>query len=885
MRGSYQCSLIGTHQQAPQSPHERRGASRRRLRPDEATSSSRSITITLYIGLPPGLCQGATSGTGKQGSHIIVARLIFRLPLLLVLVALSLAAAHGAVAEVIPLTSDTMRVDLGGKMEMLRDETGTLTIEDMTQPHMAGRFRPLPGELSAGYDKAAYWLRFDLDRDADAATRWFIEVKMPHLDHVGLYAPDGDGGYSVVKTGDRTPFSTRPLAYRTFLFHPLVPEGRHTAYLRIQSNGTITVSATIWSDTAFAESGTQDSLLLGLINGSLGSIIIFSLFQFTLKRETIYLYFGAYICASEVLYLSVAGYVSQYFFPNSPTAVHILAGLALVASVGLWLVFVIKALDLEEDYPRLNKAYRAGAWLMALAACIALFDRVYRIAALAETVLLLSLLSTAAVAALQALKDNPVGRVFLASSVFYILGIGLVLLRILGVANVSSQLNVLALASAVPHMLLLSLGLLHRSARLDASRLEMARRTERYLERRVALRTAELADTNSTLAAEIGVRRLAEDRLRESERQVRAILDAAPFPMVVAGFPSGRFMFLNQPAVEFLNITSEDMETMTTVDFYANPEERGLFLMTLKETGGVLGAELYIRRLPHELRWVLLSAVRFTYRDQDAVLICLNDISTRKRLEESLRVTNIRSEVALEAGHQALREQRNFLSMVSHEFRVPLAIIEAASQLLGIYSAPNSEAQEEVAKISRAVRRMSDLIDICLADDRLDSNMMSLKLAPIELGLLLGEICDDKRPFAANRTMTLSCPDPVSIEADPTLLRIGFSNLIDNALKFSPPNSPVEISLIGDPEGAMIRVTDHGPGISLEEQPRIFEKFFRSTKADRVRGAGLGLYIVRRIVELHGGSIAVDSRPSHGATFIIWLPLKSNARDFDQGGS
>lgn len=797
----------------------------------------------------------------------------------------SLAADARAMAETIPLTSDTMRVPLGGKMEVLRDEPGSLTIDDMNRPEIAGQFRRLPGELSAGYDHAAYWLRFHLDRDPAADTHWFIEVKMPHLDHVGLYVPDGTGGYSAIKTGNRTPFSTRPIAHRTFLFHPTIPAGRHTVYLRIQSAGTITVGARIWADNAFAEDISWDSLVLGLINGSLAAIIIFSLFQFTLKRETIYLYFGAYICASEVLYLSIAGYVSQYGFPNQPAVAHMVAGMALAASVGLWLVFVAKALDLAETYPRLNKVYRVSAWLTALACIVALFDKTHWIGAPMEAVLLLSLISTATVAARQSVKGNPVARVFLASSLIYVLGIGLVLLRILGVMDISSEFNMLAVASAVPHMLLLSLGLLHRSAGIDASRLEVARRTERYLERRVALRTAELADTNSTLAAEIGVRRLAENRLRESERQVRAILDAAPFPMVVAGFPSGQFMFVNHPAAELLNITPVEMETLTTVDFYANPDERSLFLMTLKEAGCVLGAELYIRRLPEELRWVLLSAVRFTYREQDAVLVCLNDISTRKRLEETLRLANFRSEAALEAGHQALREQRNFLSMVSHEFRVPLAIIEAASQLLGIYSAPNPEALDEVAKISRAVRRMSDLIDICLADDRLDSNMMSLKVSPIELAPLLTDICDDKRPFAANRSMTLSCPAPVTIEADPTLLRIGFSNLIDNALKFSPSASPVEISLASDGEGAMIRVTDHGPGISVEEQPHIFEKFFRSTKADRVRGAGLGLYIVRRIVDLHGGSIAVDSLPGHGATFIIWLPLKSRCQEFDPGGS
>ncbi len=802
---------------------------------------------------------------------------------LLTLVVALAAPVHGAWAEVIHLTDSTTQADFAGRMDLLRDESGTLSIDDMARPEVAARFQRLPGNLSAGYDRSAFWLRFQVQRDPSATDRWFIEVKMPHLDHVGLYTPDGTGGFTVVKTGSRTPFSTRPVAHRTFVFSPNFPAGEpQTAYLRIQSNKTLTISVKIWADAAFAEHASSESFLLGLVNGCLGGIILFSLFQYALKRDPIYIYYVAYISASEVLYITATGYIAQYVVPDSPMLATALSGVVVSVSAGLWLLFVSKVLDLARNYPVLNRIYVWVGRLMILWAASVLLDRFYLVAPVIHSVFLVSLFISTYVAVALSYRGDRVARFFLAAILVYIMTMGLILLRILGLFDITPEINMFAQAAAVPHMLLLSLGLLDRTAGIDANRLETARRTERYLERRVALRTAELADTNTTLAAEIAVRRAAENRLRESEHQVRAILDAAPFPMLVAGFPSGGFMFLNRPAIDLLNVAGEETEALATEDFYVNPGERGQFLQTLEETGCVLGAELYIRRRPDEQRWVLLSAVRFTYRNQDAVLICLNDISTRKRLEESLRLTNIRSEAALEAGNQALREQRNFLAMVSHEFRVPLAIIEAASQLLGIYTASDEEAEDEVAKIGRAVRRMSDLIDVCLADDRLDSNMMALKIAEFELGAVLSELCEDKRPFAGNRPLTVTCDRPVFVEADLTLLRIGFSNLIDNALKFSPPKSPVSVSVTSDGEGAMVRVTDCGPGISLEEQPRIFEKFFRSTKADRVRGAGLGLYIVRRIVDLHGGSIAVDSRPGAGATFIVWLPLKVGSPENDR---
>ncbi|TAN59612.1 MAG: histidine kinase, partial [Magnetospirillum sp.] len=776
-------------------------------------------------------------------------RILGGLIALLLLTVILTAPAHAALAEAIPLNGDTMRVDLGGRWDVLRDDGASLTIDDMARPQIAARFRHLAGNLAAGYDNAAFWLRFTVERQPSADARWVIEVKMPYLDHVGLYTPNGTGGFTVIKTGDRTPFSTRPVAHRAFVFIPRFAAGSpQTAYLRIQSTSTVTASAKIWADAAFAEGASRESFLLGLINGFLTCIILFSLFQYALKRDGIYLYYTAYIVASEILYVTVTGYVSQYVVPDSPLTANILAGLAVCTSAGLWLMFVSRVLDLANTRPVLDRAYRSAGWLMLVAATTALFDQFHRVAPLIHSIFLGSLILSAYLALVQSVRGDRVVQFFLAAILVYIITVGLILLRMLGLYDITPDINLFAQAAAVPHMLFLGLGLLHRTAGIDANRLETARRTERYLERRVAVRTAELADTNTTLATEIAVRRGAENRLRESERQVRAILDAAPFPMLVAGFPDGQFMFLNQPAADLLNVALDDHSRFRTEDFYADPSERDPFLLTLRETGCVLGAELRVRHLPDEQRWVLLSAVRFTYRDQDAVLICLNDISTRKRLEETLRLANMRSEAALEAGHQALREQRNFLAMVSHEFRVPLAIIEAASQLLGIYIQADEEAQDEVAKIGRAVRRMADLIDVCLADDRLDSTMMSLKLSTGDLGALLTELCEDKQPFAGNRPLALACDRPTAIEADFTLLRIGFSNLIDNALKFSPQGSPVEITIASDGEGAMVRVTDHGPGISLEEQPHIFEKFFRSTKADRVRGAGLGLYIVRRIV-------------------------------------
>ncbi len=394
--------------------------------------------------------------------------------------------------------------------------------------------------------------------------------------------------------------------------------------------------------------------------------------------------------------------------------------------------------------------------------------------------------------------------------------------------------------------------------------------------------TDELAMANAALAAEIVERRSAEIRLKESERQVRSILEAAPFPMLSISFPDGRFLFANHAAAELLNIQADRLDDLRDTDFYVNLQARRDFLVRLEEVGCVLGAEFQLRRSGDQRLWVMLSAVRFAYQGEDAVLVCLNDISARKRLEETLLAAGLRSEAALEAERQAAREQRNFLAMVSHEFRVPLAIIEAASQLLGIYTQSDDEAEDEVAKIRRATRRMSDLIDVCLAEDRLDSTMAALRIAQVDLRRVLLELCEEKLPVAGGRAMSVKAGGPIWIAADGTLLRVAFSNLIDNAMKFSPDGSPIDVDVTVDDDTVMISVADRGAGIAPEEQGRIFEKFYRSTRVDGVRGAGLGLYIVKRIVDLHGGSIGVDSLLGAGTSFLVWLPVEVNFVDNDR---
>jgi PAS domain S-box-containing protein len=359
----------------------------------------------------------------------------------------------------------------------------------------------------------------------------------------------------------------------------------------------------------------------------------------------------------------------------------------------------------------------------------------------------------------------------------------------------------------------------------------------------------------------------------EKENELRAIVDASPFPMIITKFPDGNIMFANTAFSELVGIQIVECFNRLTIDFYEDLSEREAIIYQIKNSGRIINKEFGLRKSGGHAVWCMMSAVTFRFNNYDALLICLNDISARKQLEHSLQLANLQAGKALQAERTANQEQRNFLAMVSHEFRMPLAIIQAASRIVSLYT-HEPDAQDECEKIIRAVRKMTDLIEVCLSDARLDTPTVMQNVTKINLYGFVNELIQNKISCFTN-TLVVHGDQTVHTNCDKALLEIALSNLIDNAIKYSPKDVPVDLTVGFDAGDAVVRIQDHGVGMSTEDAKRIFEKFFRSTKTDNVQGVGLGLFIVNRIIELHGGSIKVESELGVGTTFIVSLPAIS----------
>lgn len=222
--------------------------------------------------------------------------------------------------------------------------------------------------------------------------------------------------------------------------------------------------------------------------------------------------------------------------------------------------------------------------------------------------------------------------------------------------------------------------------------------------------------------------------------------------------------------------------------------------------------------------------------------------------------------------------RNQFVSDASHELKTPLASMKILSEsLLASPDAPPELYQEFLTDINNEVDRLSLVINDLLTLVKTDKGLETLVYSDVDLGKLLRKVVNSVEPLAAKKNITVSYQySDVILRADELRLRQVCTNLIDNALKYSPEGTCVSVNLSSSLGFAYLTVTDQGIGISEDNLPHLFERFYRVDKArSRAQGGtGLGLAIVKQIIEQHGGTISVKSALGEGTTFTVTLPIK-----------
>jgi PAS domain S-box-containing protein len=360
----------------------------------------------------------------------------------------------------------------------------------------------------------------------------------------------------------------------------------------------------------------------------------------------------------------------------------------------------------------------------------------------------------------------------------------------------------------------------------------------------------------------------AEDALRESDERFRAAFEASPDAININRLRDGVYVMANDGFTRLSGWTRREVIGKTAVDLsiWADPEQRRRMLDRLVAGQSIQSEETAFRRKDGSTFPASISARTFLAGGEEFLLAITRDVSDVKRVEADL--------------FEADRRKNEFLAMLSHELRNPLAPIRNAAYLLEGADPNGEQAERARGVLRRQSEHLTRLVDDLLDVSRITRGKIAVQRSRISLRDAIARAADDFRPVMAERGITYRIDLPgaeIWACADATRVNQVVTNLLHNAAKFTHRGGEVILSLRAETSEAEIRVRDTGAGIDAAVLPRIFDAFMQAeqTLARSEGGLGLGLALVKGIVELHGGEVRAESAGiGKGASFIVHLPLQ-----------
>lgn len=368
----------------------------------------------------------------------------------------------------------------------------------------------------------------------------------------------------------------------------------------------------------------------------------------------------------------------------------------------------------------------------------------------------------------------------------------------------------------------------------------------------------------------------AEAALQHKEEQYRLLFENNPIPMWVYEPATLRFLAVNEAATVYYGYSQAEFLQMRLTDLMLPEDRKRLVNVVAQLRSGT--------NLPLEWRQVrkdgsVVDAEIFghdiVFDGRPARMALARDITQRRQLEEQRLYTQaLELELAKQRELAELRER--FMSMVSHEFRTPLAIISSSVEIVQHYfdRLPREKIVERMADISQQVASMAALLEDVLYVLRGNAGKLTFNPEPVDIVGLCRHVVENIRlTDRGQHELVYETDSPILyIEADRRLLEHVVTNLVTNAVKYSPPSTRVRVTVRALENGVLFTVEDQGIGIPLSDQPYVFQPFHRGRNAVGIDGTGLGLSIVKQNVELHGGQISFHSVENQGTTFVVQLP-------------
>jgi PAS domain S-box-containing protein len=377
-----------------------------------------------------------------------------------------------------------------------------------------------------------------------------------------------------------------------------------------------------------------------------------------------------------------------------------------------------------------------------------------------------------------------------------------------------------------------------------------------------------------------------ERALRQSEEGFRALANAVP-AIVWTAAPDGTITYANDQWFHYCGLTPEE-NARSWPELVLHPDDRERCIREWTralQLGTTYEIEVRNRRYDGEYRWFLTRAAPM--RDAEGHIIAwfgtTTDIQDRKVAEEERATLLKREQSARKEAEAAVRLRDTFLSVAAHELKTPLTTLLGNAQLLQRRAARDAimtrATRRAVDVIASQAGRLNKMIAALLDASRIETGQLSIERERLDLCALAQRVVGEIRPSLERHTIVCDAPDEaVIVEGDELRLEQVLQNLIQNAIKYSPNGGTVTVRVERRGDSAAVSVSDQGIGIPAQALPKLFRRFYRASNVEdqHISGMGIGLYVVKEIVALHGGDVEAESVEGQGSTFRISLPRADN---------
>lgn len=754
--------------------------------------------------------------------------------------------------DVVVINDNHEHYDLASCVWYLEDPTGDLALSDIRQSDKHPFTRHQGGMLNFGYTDSTYWARFDLKvQNRDISPEWILELALPLVDKATLYVIQNGNLVESRTAGYQDDWDDRDLALPNPTFKLSLPPGTVTRiYLQVTTQNTFRLPLTLWHPDGFVEKVSMEESVRGMLLGAILAILAYNLFVAVSVRERSNVYYVLYLVSSTLLIVTEQVHGIQLLDSRPPFLDKQYLHYEIMLAWFWGLMMARAFLETREKSKDLDQVIRLCLYSVVATFVLSIFMP-YHVAM--EWIVIGSIVLCVVMIIVSYLSwtyYNPAARAYFFAWTAALSGFGLYALTVMGFVPLNTVTTYAPQIGLTAQIILFSFALADRIKQVQSESLRWSDRALANLRRYQSL---------FDNAVE-GVFQMGLDR---------RFITANPAMAELMGYSNSRDMVDRNPDVLDLCFADERM--------------RRWVVDQLEHKGTLKGIEARYLNRQGEERWATISL--HTVYDGEGVPqhlegTCID--ATERHQRQQIEKEREHERMEKDLARNSAQAKSQFLANMSHEIRTPLAAIIGYGETLLDEDLTAEEKLSSAETVVRSGRHLLDLVNDILDHSKIDANKLNVDVVAVNLPELLDEVRAFFVPRAREKGLAFSIvcgfPLPEMIHTDPTRFRQIIINLCGNALKFTEKGSiTVMVRCERATETLVAKVVDTGIGMKPEQLSRLFDPFAQGSAAiaRQYGGTGLGLSISRRLAELLGGSISVNSTYGEGSEFEVTIATGS----------